>query len=232
MRSRHHRAVVLVALALASSCLLGAGVSDCGSECLYAVVEGKSRVPVGPCPSDDALKLAADPDVQTAIRALGLKPQLLRFKGCKQSPFSAAPESTGGTGRRYVISYPTGIEGSYAAPITHELAHVLQMEVAGGLEALRRKHNSKQIELGADYLTGIVFGQALSHLELKQFQHNLSLIGLYVERSEAAHGTPDQRTAAFRFGVNVKFVEDLKSDFRFASEYFFDNVYGTIMASF
>ena len=81
--------------------------------------------------------------------------------------------------------------------------------------------------MGADYLAGFVFSRALNHLSLNEFQHSLNLIGLYVESDQNAHGTPEQRTAAFRFGAHVSpsFTDD---QIRILNENFQANIYGQL----
>lgn len=202
----------------------GAGHQNRSSGCLYAVYVGPDKAKVEPCTPGDPQKLASDKKVRAAIQALGLNDVAIRFNGCKTARYSAAPDEGP---RRYVITYPSVDGESHIAPITHELAHVLQMEIAGSLQALQR-NPSRKIELGADYLTGIVFVQHLSDIGYNEFQHNLSLIGLFVELDATAHGTPAQRTAAFRFGANLKF-EEMDRSIRRAYEEFLSDAYGQIV---
>ncbi|MEO5692615.1 MAG: hypothetical protein ABIQ72_05790 [Usitatibacter sp.] len=219
-----------IRLLLAAACLAwctelaSADQRQISSGCLYAVYKGADKEKVEPCAPGDPSNLASDSKVRAAIKALQLDNVPLRFNGCKSARYSAAPDTTP---RHYVITYPTSAGGSHIGPITHELAHVMQMEVAGSLEALRQ-NPSRKIELGADYLTGIVFVQALRDIGYNEFQHNLSLIGLYVELDPNAHGTPSQRTAAFRFGANMKFDEVNRSIHR-AHEEFMADVYGQVI---
>lgn len=166
------------------------------------MTEGPDAAPVAVCADADPLNLASDPDIRKVMKALGVDSGKVRFKGCPGLRFSAE-SMVMGSGRQYVITYPVDAAGTYLAPVTHELAHVLQMEIAGGLTALRQTP-SKKIELGADFLTGIVFSRELPKAGLDEFQNNLSLSGKYVELEVGAHGRPDQRAAAFRTGAYWK----------------------------
>jgi hypothetical protein len=127
-----------------------------------------------------------------------------------------------------VIPYPSGVKSAFLAPITHELAHVLQIEMVGNLERLKDSMESKRIELEADFLTGIAFSHFLEQARLGEFQHNLSLIGLYRDSSSDAHGSPMERTAAFRRGVFFTFA-NVSETFRRASQDFQANIYGEII---
>jgi hypothetical protein len=197
--------------------------------CLYAVMVGPEATPVVPCVDVDPLNLANDPDILKVMRAFGIEPDKVHFKGCKKLRFSAAPDGMAKEGdHQYLVTYPIEAAQSYVAPITHELAHVLQMEMAGGLVPLRDAFGSKRVELGADFLTGIVFSNFLQYINVNQFQHNLELMGLYVEFEEKAHGTPEQRAQAFRYGVYFNF-DNVKRDISMASDHFQSNIYGQII---
>jgi len=197
--------------------------------CLNSVTVGKEEKPVIPCDDTDPLNLANSADIHTVIKRMGLDPDKLHFKGCKNLRFSAAPDETAKNGeQRYLVTYPSETSDSYLAPITHELAHVLQMEIeVNSAEHLLKEYGSKRVELGADFLTGIVFSSSLENNDINEFQHNLMLIGLYREMEEDAHGSPAQRTAAFRFGYFLKNTE-VKSNINMAFRYFLDNLYGQI----
>jgi hypothetical protein len=196
--------------------------------CLYGVTVGNDATPVDPCIDADPFNIGHNANVQKVLHALGIDARIVRFKGCKNQRFSAAPDWAAiAAERRYIVTYPTESDRNYLAPITHELAHVLQMEMEGGLSELRQKYSSKRVELGADYLAGLIFSQVLRDTDINQFQHNLSLIGLYVELDADAHGTPSQRVGAFRLGyINFDAVEP---DMRKASRNFQANYYGHVI---
>ena len=205
-----------------------------GSEqaCLYAFFVGDRPVRVLPCTGGDPLNVAKDGDVSSVMRALSISPGSVRFVGCNGVLFSTAEESMPGEvrpGKRYVITYPAAEDRRYLAPITHELAHVLQLEATGSLERLRATLESKRIELAADFLTGVVFSRVLGHVDSAEFQHNLSQTGLYRDSSLLAHGDPTQRTAAFRRGRFFNF-DSVAMSFPRASQEFQDNIYAQIIA--
>lgn len=225
---------VLIAVSLLASLLVtlrhgsSAATIRHDDNCLFAVTEGNDAVPVVPCAESDPLKLASHPDIRKAMDVLGLPPHIVRFQGCEKMRFSVMQEQAKDGSRRYLIRYPSNVGEAVIAPMTHELAHVFQSEMAGGLIAARKLFaSSKRIELGADFLAGIVFAQALPHLPYKQFQHNIELTGLYVEPNHIAHGTPSDRTTAFRRGAFFKFDGFVK-DVRTANTHFRENLYGEL----
>jgi hypothetical protein len=200
--------------------------------CLFSTkVDGRAAHPTL-CKGDDPLRLAKDGDVAKVIRAFGIRPESILFIGCEGGVFSTAEDQFSGSSgatNRYVITYPSGVKSDFLAPITHELAHVLQIEMVGSLERLKDRMESKRIELGADFLTGIAFSHCLEQAGLGEFQHNLFLKGIYRDSSSEAHGSPVERTAAFRRGVFFTFA-DVNENFRRASQEFQANIYGDIIA--
>src|SRR5688572_25468388 len=104
------------------------------SPCLAAVSEVSRKG----CPEEDPLRLAEDPQVQKMVSFLGLAGKEIRFLGCKTYRFSATSEvNESGTQLRYVITYPTQGADNFIGAIAHELAHLLQMELAMGAENLK-----------------------------------------------------------------------------------------------
>jgi hypothetical protein len=134
------------------------------------------------------------------MSVLGIPNDAVKFKACPGGRFSARP--SGNTTAPYIVEYPSEAKSGYLSPITHELAHVFQMQKAGGLEPLRRNFETRKIELGADFITGLVYSKMLSHMKLADFETNLELAGSY--RVDATHGLPTHRTTAFRLGVHKK----------------------------
>jgi hypothetical protein len=199
--------------------------------CLFSTKVGGRAAHPTLCKGDDPLRLAKDGDLAKVIRAFGIRPESILFTGCEGGVFSTAEDQFSGSSgatNRYVITYPSGVKSDFLAPITHELAHVLQIEMVGSLERLKDRMESKRIELGADFLTGIAFSHFLEQARLGEFQHNLSLIGLYRDSSSEAHGSPMERTAAFRRGVFFTFAS-VSENFRRASQEFQANIYGEII---
>ncbi len=192
--------------------------------CLYA--DNVESTSFSGC-ADDPLHLASQPAVLASIKALGLSGVPLTLIGCREAPFLTRPGKSP-YARSYEILYPLGQKSieSYFSPITHELAHVFQSELAGGIGKLTLETRSLQRELGADFLTGVLFKNA-SNIAAIQFQMTVALMSLYRELDENAHGTPVQRNSAFRQGVYLKF-SDFGKDFRKANDEFQENRYGSI----
>lgn len=195
--------------------------------CLYAVVVGSSKTLVSPCPESDPLGIARDTRVVSVMKALDIEPSTVKFRGCPKAYFSAVEAEAGGQRPHFVVTYPSEIGQRYLAPVVHELAHVMQMTRAAGLERLRATLSSIQIELGADFMVGYIFARNLTGTDREEFQHNLSLVGAYVEKWEDAHGTPEQRTAAFRRGV-VNLYPYPELNYARASDYFIRNDFSII----
>lgn len=169
--------------------------------CLYGTTtQGNEKTPIEPCGSDDK-KIGADPHVQAVMRAFNLPENIVVFQSCPGGRFSAMPESRGSS--RFLVRYPSTAPSNYLAPIVHELAHVVQMLHAGGLDALKPDENVRRIELGADFLAGLAFNMSLGRQNVDDFETNLHLIGSYkIEKQD--HGSPEHRGQAFRLGYNRK----------------------------
>jgi hypothetical protein len=159
------------------------------------------------------------------MKFLEIPPKIVTFKGCEKLAFSAYPSMSVGEGA-YIITYPKEVEADFLAPTLHELSHIMQMEVSGGLPMLRNIYkSSKKIELEADYLTGVIFSNVFPQAQLHEFEQNILLTGMYVESDLTAHGTPDQRIVAFRLGVFGESPNE-KEGIRDKSKNFRENLYG------
>ena len=146
----------------------------------------------------DPLGLAKLEPISVAISALRLQIRDIEFVGCPKALFATGHPS------KYRIFYPSTAPKSleeYVPPLIHELGHVYQLSHFGSTRAaLTERYKLIQIELGADYLAGFIAGRYLDNSEMGEFAASLRISGLYRESSSEAHGTPTQRTAAFRFG--------------------------------
>lgn len=190
--------------------------------CLRAMTDGGKPVNLKECLSDPK-QLVADPDVRRIVAALGLDMRTIRFRGCAALPFTAnaldGPDS--GT---YLVTYATNVEQhDMLAVLAHELAHLKQLQYAAELQYT----SSLQIELGADFVAGLLYGQLFEKRSLMDLQNNLQLLARYRENSSEAHGTPDQRTNAFRTGYYFHF-DQFGSDYGRALINFNDAIYGQI----
>lgn len=200
--SRAYRAMFVATLA--SLVISGNALADPPEACFYSLnATGLSSQSEG-CRSDP-LHVAALRDLSIAIKALALPADRIQFQGCAKTVFKTAylPGATAAS-RRYKIYYPILDQPyqNYVAPLVHELAHVYQIETTGDADKLLQRYANRllPIELGADFLTGIVARYYLVGARPNLFGDNLQLVGLYRESDVQAHGTPDQRIGAFRFG--------------------------------
>jgi hypothetical protein len=190
--------------------------------CLYATLVGEDPRPVM-CGADP-LQLARDDQVRKLVAAIEVAPESIRFRGCGGDVYAVKLLPEGG----YLVTYPPDVQTGYIAPIAHELSHIVQIRAAGGWDELSERYSSRRIELGADYLAGILFRRVLPQISRNEFQNHVQLNGLYRERSDRAHGTPMQRTAAFRIGV-VGWKERPGITLPEASEDFQENVYARVV---
>ncbi|MDR0203343.1 MAG: hypothetical protein LBJ40_14415 [Delftia acidovorans] len=212
--------LVLALLASAGSEGAGSVVPDC----LYAFSQGDEQVAVEPC-SGDVLGIGANSRVISVMRYFDIAANVVAFRSCPGGRFSARPhEADSG---RFVITYPSSANLDYLAAVVHELSHVVQIRSAGGLNALDPKANSRRIELGADFLTGLAFNGVLKHLKFGNFETSLNLIGSYKAARSEDHGLPGHRAQAFRLGaVRAEPYKELTT--AQALDYFYGNDYARL----
>jgi len=203
MKLSRHSGAVIAFLALSGAMGEEIRAPQAEQGCLYANGDGIDATEG--C-AKDPLQLASLMALQRARVALSLQETEIRLIGCKMGSFKTS-QGSHPTKRSYLIYYPIldGPVAAYVAPLTHELSHVFQMERAGGLGKFIADYpDSKRRELGADFLTGVVFKNA-SFQANQDFQTNLDLIGKFREMRKNAHGTPAQRASAFRIGVYLDY---------------------------
>lgn len=152
--------------------------------------------------TDDPRGLRTHPAIAKAIGALALPADRLALLGCAKGEFSAGSDA-GFTDDdlRVSVVYPSQADlptDQYIAALLHELGHAWQIFGAGGLAALQDKTSSDRIELGADFMAGVLAFRVGS-LTPDSFQTNAEVVGRYRETSDQ-HGNPVQRTMAFRYG--------------------------------
>lgn len=200
------------------------------SSCLYAGNMGPACLD-----GTDAVGLAHDPDVIKAIAALDLQGEDIKFRGCEGGVFSTVDLSDEKSAS-FRISYPLPNDEianapkpqgktPYLAPITHELAHVLQLKQKGGYKELTRNREKLSVELAADFIAGLVFSKSArpDPSLINSYQQNLALVGRYNEDVAEAHGSWPQRTHAFRRGVFIAdALTSLAADSAFETEIFPD----------
>ena len=193
-------------------------------DCLYAFSQGDEQVAVEPC-GGDVIGIGADSNVVSVMRYFAIPPNVVSFRSCPGGRFSARPNEADSS--RFVITYPSSIKSDYLAAVTHELAHVVQIRTAGGLNALDPKANSRRVELGADFLAGLAFNGVLKHLKFGNFETSLNLIGSYKAAKSDDHGLPGHRAQAFRLGaVRLEPYTELTTGQ--ALDYFYRNDYARL----
>lgn len=241
-----HRHAMATMLGLLASVLPTTGrtgetqeIRDSGG-CLYAMSVGEEGTPILPCNSGDTLSLLQDPRVRAIIALLGIDPARIQARACPGVHFQVQEVLTDSDAPSYLISYPSDVDQAHIAPVAHELSHVMQASLYGGIHAARRSldNDLRRLELGADYVTGLVLSM-LRDTEIVrgddstqdrhsagQFQHSQFLFGEYFPHSAEVHGTPAQRTAAFRYGFTN---HDKQTDARKAHEHFQDNLFAIVV---
>lgn len=221
---------------LAGFVVLYAVVSNAEGEyslCLYSEGKGGGHNCTG---INDPENLGENKEVLRLIEFMGLPKEKIKFVGCEDGRFSTADLSPESSEHDYRISYPVlknspdgvGANSPYIAPITHELSHVLQIELSGSIEEMKSKRENKNIELAADFISGIVYSRTGKKQGINDYQQNLSLVGMYKEEAVSAHGTWAQRTIAFRRGVFLKPDPD-PIGIRSADSVFQAEVYGELL---
>jgi hypothetical protein len=211
------------------SCYAHAQDARFDDSCFFATSAGNRVITV--CNDEDPLRLGNDAKLAKVMQAFGIAPGQVRFEGCNGMLFLSTPDPNASGVDSYLVRYPVEVGDDYLAPTTHELAHVFQMSLEGGAEALwtSRKNESKRIELEADFLTGVVFKEVLPDAGLTEFQNNILLTGLFEEARADAHGTSSQRTAAFRTGYFLQRDAQDTPDLPKAARYFQANEYGGLV---
>jgi len=210
--------------------LVSAGAQTREPECLFAA-DASARVEGEDC-RPDPLNLAATPHLEAAMAAFGIQPSQVVLIGCAQASFRIGRPNRSPAGLTYRITYPIMANRplqSYVAPLVHELAHAFQLSEDGSIPGVRarRENSSERVELGADYLSGVVFRRALAEINRGAFQLNSNLIGSYRTDTADLHGSPEERTAAFRTGY---YQDSAPADLRVAEQSFQDDSFGRIRA--
>jgi hypothetical protein len=223
------RLVLLFLASVATANVSSTSIALRRTGCLF-VTSGSSATRSG-C-SGDRLHLANQATTKHAIEAYGVSSLIIKFVGCDSVDFQTEQLDDDGTTNEYHIYYPVlkdRLPAAYTAPLIHELAHVYQLESAGSYQNLIDQLKIKRIELGADFLTGVIFKLLGSEVDLDEFQHNVNVGGKYYESDADAHGTPEQRMAAFRYGY-TQHDEHFGSNVNRANSVFQADIYGEVIA--
>lgn len=196
--------------------------------CLNAITTGNQNTFVQ-CDqgNSDPLDLKNNNLIQVAFEKLKLSPSLVEFKGCDGLGFRTT-NAESSSSSKYLISYSSNTGDKAIAPVIHEIGHVAQLENSNGYTNLSSAYSPNRIELGADYLTGIVFKLGLPREQLARFERNIQLAGIYVSQDPSkpnVHGNPTMRIQAFRLGY---FTKSKETDIKLLHQDFQENVYGAI----
>ena len=228
MLSPYIRLAATAAATFAATAALCQSSTTARHDCLFAsTVEGNA---VPSCDNSDSLSIGKDKNVTLAMAALGIDSKKVRFVSCKGEKFHVMPDQLVDGLQTYIIYYPPDARKAFLAPTIHELAHVMQMEAAGDSRALHASFNheaSKHIELGADFMTGVLFKKLFPATQTREFEQNTILFGQYVEDTKNAHGKQSERNAAFLRGFNAN-LETLGDTARKIHETFQRKIYGQI----
>ena len=198
-----------LALLVSASSLLGTARTEVVPERLGS--QTGAALPRG-CVAD-RYQFGSDTTVQSAARAVGVEPEQIVFLGCESRSFGIVTTQGRSRPYSYRIHYPVAgsaapdsVRARYLAPVVHEIGHVLQLEASGGIQALMAslQNSSDRVELGADFVAGILFRRLMGHLDRQEFIQSLDLVGDYRSGALDSHGSPEARTAAFRLGFHYQ----------------------------
>jgi hypothetical protein len=215
--------VCLMAVISGSTLLPAIGANPKTRTCLNAI--NRSGRPVLHCIPSDSANIRQHRLILKAASALEIDIEDITFNGCPGGDYKIA-EDRRPDSLKYIIWYPSENGLAEIGPLIHELAHVHQLKAAGGMRQL--DHSSpRKIELAADFIAGLVFKKALEDVRPGDYETGLSLMGLYFEEGPDPHGSPEDRTAAFRIGYYFNFTEDIP-DINAAHQYFYEDIYGSL----
>lgn len=206
-----------------STLLHAMGVEQKPRTCLNAV--NRNGRPVLPCAPSDTESIGQHRVILKAASALDINIEDITFSGCPGGDYSTAEDRRSGS-LKYVITYPSGNDLAEIGPFIHELAHVYQLKTTGGMRRLDHLAPRK-IELAADFVAGLVFKSALDEVSPSDYETGLALMGLYFEDAPDPHGSPEDRTAAFRMGYYFKYTKEVPS-IDAAHQYFHEDIYGSL----
>ena len=156
----------------------------------------------------DSQNIASMPFVREAKRVLGIGAADITFR-CGTRGFETSRSSNL---TYYTIYYPALPDPRrYKAPITHELAHVVQLQHTGASRELLAEFqgSSARVELGADFLAGVVYQKAWNKdADSFSYQSDSVLLGSFAFNDPRHHGTQIDRNNAFRLG---RYIRDEKA---------------------
>ena len=133
---------------------------------------------------------------------------------------SKLPNST----RRFFVDMPNWKyykSESLRAIFAHELIHVLQYARHGSFDNVLRAYQDdrRTVEVAADFGAGYLLSQTAATAE---YAMNPELSGQFVAAHRSTHGTPSERTQAFRLGLNFTRRVSKAFGLEKAEEYFLE----------
>ena len=126
-----------------------------------------------------------------------------RLRGCIPGMFESHTRKLADGKRQFFIDMPAGTHferESLSAIFAHELIHVLQYATHGSYSKVKEHYNNDilAVELAADFGAGYLLSQTdMANV----YEMNPELSGRYTYLLPNTHGTPSERTEAFRSGL-------------------------------
>ena len=125
------------------------------------------------------------------------------LRHCTPSVFASHTRKMGDGKPQFLVDMPTGKHfkpENLSAVFAHELIHVLQYAKHGSFTKVKAKYNNdvRTVELAADFGAGYLLSQTdMAYV----YEMNPELSGGYTSLLPSTHGTPSERTEAFRTGL-------------------------------
>lgn len=179
--------------------------------------------PRGNCKTADFPRDVTDAILQVTV-SLGISDLSIDFQECGRVVYLATAATGGSRANRYFVevppteSYPSDVQ---VAAIAHELYHIYQFHAHGSRSNVIDYYGSTQrVELAADFGAGL---QLSSLPEIGHFyEMSVALVGDFLNDPTRSHGSPADRSRAYRSGVF--FRDRVTKSLNFSrSEYYFLN---------
>jgi hypothetical protein len=173
----------------------------------------------------DPQHLLSDARIRETLAMIGATERDVQFLGCVGEKFRTVRTGTRATLKLHVY-YPDRAlsKAQFIGPMMHELGHVFQFQQAEADNhgAPSQNVSVERVELGADFLAGLVAGRL--DLDPKVFIINSEIEGTY-NLSRDSHGRPEDRANSFRLGY---FYNDKKRPLADAYVDFQDNLFAQL----
>ena len=136
------------------------------------------------------------------LAAYGIEQENVQLLSCNNVGFRVATRDSRGViqGQVYIPDRYEDAEIGFLLPaLAHELAHVFLEDAFKEEAPLTDFLETKEIELGCDFLAGLVFADMFDRDEASGYLVSDELSGSFFELDED-HGNSEERTNAFRTG--------------------------------